>query len=325
MAVGKRFRTVAVVNIHLEPAHVESVKKAVDEATKAGANVCFTDVTKKRWAERLGPAFLAGDHAGAFETSLVMAAAPDKVREKTRISLPPMDGLMPALKKGAKTFMEAGGEDAYFGDPTAATVEEGEALFVALADILALSIMEHLGSKACSVFQTSILVRFGDLDGAGIAYYPNLVNFLHEAFEDFFVGHVGRPYPEVHKSGLSFPSVKVEMEFFSPVHYGDHVDVGVIVERVGRSSVQIRYEGSVGGKPVFRGAQRRGHGGREDLQAHPGPGLAARALPFRDGVTQAGGRRGPTWPAPRRWRRAALWTPGSPCSGRKPRPCRPSR
>jgi creatinine amidohydrolase len=148
VVVGKRFRTVAVVNIHLEPAHVESVKKAVDEATKAGANVCFTDVTKKRWAERLGPAFLAGDHAGSFETSLVMAAAPDKVREKTRISLPPMDGLMPALKKGAKTFVEAGGEDAYFGDPTAATVEEGEALYVALADILALSIMEHLGSKA---------------------------------------------------------------------------------------------------------------------------------------------------------------------------------
>ena len=40
VALGKRFRTVAVVNIHLEPAHVETVKKAVDEATKAGANAC---------------------------------------------------------------------------------------------------------------------------------------------------------------------------------------------------------------------------------------------------------------------------------------------
>jgi creatinine amidohydrolase len=148
VALGKRFRTVAIVNIHLEPAHVETVKKAVEEAVKAGANVCFTDITKKRWAEKLGEAFLAGDHAGSFETSLVMAASPEKVREKTRISLPPIDGLMPALKKGAKTFVEAGGEDAYFGDPTAASVEEGEALYTALADILALSIMEHLGSKA---------------------------------------------------------------------------------------------------------------------------------------------------------------------------------
>jgi 4-hydroxybenzoyl-CoA thioesterase len=102
------------------------------------------------------------------------------------------------------------------------------------------------------MFATSILVRFGDLDGAGIAYYPNLVNYLHEAFEDFFEGHVGRSYAEVYKSGIGFPTVKVEMEFFAPVHYGDQVKVEVGVERLGRSSVHIRYEGSVRGKPVFR-------------------------------------------------------------------------
>jgi YbgC/YbaW family acyl-CoA thioester hydrolase len=101
-------------------------------------------------------------------------------------------------------------------------------------------------------FKTSILVRFGDLDAAGIAYYPNLVNFLHEAFEDFFAGHVGRPYPEVFRDGIAFPTVKLEMEFLSPVHYGDHVDVGVTVERVGRTSLQVRYEASVAGWPVFK-------------------------------------------------------------------------
>jgi YbgC/YbaW family acyl-CoA thioester hydrolase len=102
------------------------------------------------------------------------------------------------------------------------------------------------------MFKTSILVRFGDLDPAGIAYYPNLVNFLHEAFEDFFAGHVGRPYPEAFRDGLGFPTVKVEMEFLSPVHYGDHVEIDVTVERVGRSSVQIRYDGSVAGRAVFQ-------------------------------------------------------------------------
>ena len=102
-----------------------------------------------------------------------------------------------------------------------------------------------------AMFKTSILVRFGDLDGAGIAYYPNLVNFLHEAFEDFFAGHVGRPYPQVLREGLAFPTVKVEMEYLSPVHHGDRVDVSVLIERVGRSSVQVRYQGSVDGKPVF--------------------------------------------------------------------------
>ena len=101
------------------------------------------------------------------------------------------------------------------------------------------------------MFTTSILVRFGDLDPAGIAYYPNLVNFLHEAFEDFFRGHVGRSFPDVYAEGISFPTVKLEMEFVSPVRYGDSVDVGVAVEHIGRSSVQTRYEGSVEGRPVF--------------------------------------------------------------------------
>jgi 4-hydroxybenzoyl-CoA thioesterase len=102
------------------------------------------------------------------------------------------------------------------------------------------------------VFRTSILVRFGDLDPAGIAYYPNLVNFLHESFEDFCAGHVGRPYPELYREGIGFPSVKLEMEFLAPVRYGDHVEVDVTVERLGRSSVRIRYEASVQGRPVFR-------------------------------------------------------------------------
>lgn len=148
VALAKKFRAVALVNVNQEMANIEALKRAAEEAKKAGAGVCFTELAKKRWSDRLGPAFNAGDHGGTFETSLMMACAADKVREKERISLPPMDPLGPALKKGAKTFAEAGGDDAYFGDPTAASAEEGETHLETLADILTLSIMEYLGSKA---------------------------------------------------------------------------------------------------------------------------------------------------------------------------------
>ena len=70
------------------------------------------------------------------------------MRDHERRNLAPLDGLLPALKKGAKTFIEAGGEEAYFGDPTAATAEDGEVYFEALGQVLSLSVMEHLGSKA---------------------------------------------------------------------------------------------------------------------------------------------------------------------------------
>jgi creatinine amidohydrolase len=147
-SVARKFRAVAFVNVHLEPRHMECLKQAVEEARKAGTSVCYVDITKKRWADQMGDAFRQGDHAGAWETSLMMAAAPHMVRERERISLPPMDGLMAAIKKGAKTFAEAGGEDAYFGDPTAASSEDGESAFEALSEIVSLSVMEHLGSKA---------------------------------------------------------------------------------------------------------------------------------------------------------------------------------
>jgi 4-hydroxybenzoyl-CoA thioesterase len=102
------------------------------------------------------------------------------------------------------------------------------------------------------LFTTSILVRFGDLDSAGIAYYPRIVDFLTRAFEDFFAGHVGKSFPEVLASGLGFPTVKLDMEFLAPVRHGDSVLVKVAADHVGRSSVRMLYEGSVAGRPVFR-------------------------------------------------------------------------
>jgi creatinine amidohydrolase len=148
VSAAKRARAVALANVNLDPRHVECLKKAVEEARKAGASVCYVDLTRKRWAELLGDVFARGEHGGAWETSLAMAADAEKVRERERISLPPIDGPSAAMKKGATTFAEAGAEDAYWGDPTAASIEDGEAYFDALGEVMSVSIMEHLGSKA---------------------------------------------------------------------------------------------------------------------------------------------------------------------------------
>jgi creatinine amidohydrolase/Fe(II)-dependent formamide hydrolase-like protein len=78
----------------------------------------------------------------------MLTAASDSVRDAVRRSLPPVDSLADGMKKGAKTYAEAGSEDAYFGDPTAASAEDGDTYFEGMAEILALSTMEHLGSKA---------------------------------------------------------------------------------------------------------------------------------------------------------------------------------
>ena len=61
-----------------------------------------------------------------------------------------------------------------------------------------------------------------------------------------------RPYAEVIAAGIGFPTVKLEMEFASPVRLGDPLEVAVAIERVGRTSLHVRYEGRVAGREAFR-------------------------------------------------------------------------
>jgi creatinine amidohydrolase len=148
LATASRFRAVVLVHLNGEPRHMECVKKAIEAARAAGVVASHTDFGKKRWAELLGEAFATGEHAGAVKTSILMAALPDQVRDSVRISLPPVDGLAAALKRGAKTLAEAGAEDGYAGDPTAASAEDGEGYLETLAEAVSVTVMESLAGRA---------------------------------------------------------------------------------------------------------------------------------------------------------------------------------
>lgn len=127
------FARVLVCNHHLEPAHFKLVHEA---AQLAGAGIVVADHRRKPHGPKLGDEFMhGGSHAGGYETSLMMAAAPHLVDEAKRQGLPDLAVDLPAkIKAGAKDFLECGGADAYFGSPARATVEEGHRLFEILAD-----------------------------------------------------------------------------------------------------------------------------------------------------------------------------------------------
>lgn len=140
-AVRTGFGGVVICNAHLEPENLRALREACEEAEARGARVAFPDVTRKPHALRLGEEFRSGAcHAGRYETSLVLAAEPFLVRgEKAESLSANPTSLSRAIRDGKKTFVEAGGPDAYFGDPAAATALEGETLYAELADIFAQS------------------------------------------------------------------------------------------------------------------------------------------------------------------------------------------
>ncbi|MDE2806077.1 MAG: creatininase family protein [Gemmatimonadota bacterium] len=111
--------------------------------------VIHPDLTARRWASRLTAEFRSGAcHAGCYETSVVMAAAPELVREDERRGLPENPAsLLVAIRDGAATFEEAGVAAAYCGNPAAATREEGEETLKVLGRIVVEAVQERLGRE----------------------------------------------------------------------------------------------------------------------------------------------------------------------------------
>jgi creatinine amidohydrolase len=132
-----------VVNSHLEPAHINTIHEAVREIQ--GIHVLFPDKTKKPWASLLTSEFKQGAcHAGCYETSLVLAAREELVRnERANLSPNPVN-LAVLMKQGVTTFKQAGAPHAYFGDPAAATIEEGEQTYEILTRMIVESVLNSL-------------------------------------------------------------------------------------------------------------------------------------------------------------------------------------
>lgn len=85
-------------------------------------------------------------------------------------------------------------------------------------------------------------IRFDDVDGAGIVYYPQFFHLCHAAFEDFFDTAAPLSYPElIRDRRLGFPTVAIESRFDAPLEYGDTAVVELTVDRVGRTSVDFSY------------------------------------------------------------------------------------
>jgi creatinine amidohydrolase len=141
------YRALICCNAHLEPAHVERLQAACRSAeAQTGVPVRAPDQRSERFAVLLSDEFRAGArHAGAYETSIVMAARADAVRlDEMRALKPVWIDLPRRLREGARTFAEAGAELGYFGDPARSSPEEGERMLDALARMIVETYRETL-------------------------------------------------------------------------------------------------------------------------------------------------------------------------------------
>jgi creatinine amidohydrolase len=146
--LAQGLRHICLVNNHLEPAHDAAIRAVLDARAKDKVSVACP--LAKKWARTLSAEFKSGAcHAGQYETSIMMAAAPEMVDESMRTVLQPVPiSLSEKLKAGVTTFAAMGMELAYAGNPAAASIEEGEQQILRLAEMVVGEIREALGLPA---------------------------------------------------------------------------------------------------------------------------------------------------------------------------------
>ena len=148
---ARGYACLALANAHFDPANLAALAAARDGIRGGVAIRCaYPELTRRALAARLTEEFRSGAcHAGRFETSILLAERPELVREDERSGLPENPvSLSAAIRAGRRTFREAGGARAYFGDPARATRAEGEATVDLLGELLAESVREQLAPSA---------------------------------------------------------------------------------------------------------------------------------------------------------------------------------
>ncbi len=104
-------------------------------------------------------------------------------------------------------------------------------------------------------FTIDRLLRFGDCDPSGIAYFPSYLNLLNSVVEDFW-SSLGFP---MHKfivdRAMGTPTVQLDCRFTRPTQFGELLHFELKVVSVGRSSLQLEHLISVAGEAKWSAKQ----------------------------------------------------------------------
>jgi creatinine amidohydrolase len=150
------FLYLAIANAHLDPAHLNSIDDAITQLGEESGigdgsrlHIAYPNLARKPWALRMGDEFKSGAcHAGRYEGSVVLARRSDLVRQELAQELPYNPAsLSVAIRAGKTTFAEAGGPRAYFGDPAAASAEEGKETIAVMGAILEESVLQMIARR----------------------------------------------------------------------------------------------------------------------------------------------------------------------------------
>jgi len=89
-------------------------------------------------------------------------------------------------------------------------------------------------------FTRSVRVRFSHCDPAGIVYFPCYFDMFNGLIEDWYGQELHYDYAELLiGSRHGFPFVHIECDFKVPSRMGDLIDLTLLIDRIGRTSLGL--------------------------------------------------------------------------------------
>ncbi len=93
-----------------------------------------------------------------------------------------------------------------------------------------------------SRFAFPVRVYYEDTDAAGVVYYANYLRYLERARTEWLAA-IGHPLAELERThGIVFVVRRAEIDFRRPARLGDGLDIGVVVESLGRAGLVARQD-----------------------------------------------------------------------------------
>ena len=131
---------------------------------------------------------------------------------------------------------------------------------------------------------TAVPVRWGDVDAAGIVFYPRFFGWYDLGCEALFAA-LGLPWPELFPAHgiVGVPILESGSRFVSPARHGDTLEIRAVVAWVKEKTFRMEYEIHAGGRLCAAGFEVRAWVARpispdEPLRALPIPEDVARRL-----------------------------------------------
>ena len=102
-------------------------------------------------------------------------------------------------------------------------------------------------------FTRTVQIRFSHCDPAGIVYFPHYFNMFNGLIEDWYTEELNTNYADlILHDQHGFPFVHIDTDFKIPSRMGDRLDLTLLIEKVGRSSLSLLIVGHHAGVERLR-------------------------------------------------------------------------